>query len=359
MPSVQHASSISSPRWFVYLISLIALCTLYSCGSNSDGNLFADAPSYSNNSLPVKHVVHISIDGLRQDAVVKWLDDLPGYKRLRAQGAFTHNARTTPTLGNTLPNHTSQLTGRVVAGPNGHAWDTNRYPDESVTLHSNKGSYVASVFDVVNDAGLKSLLFTSKSKFAVFQNSYTDKIDAYVYQSNTRKLTDRFVDSLRTGTYSYAFLHFRNTDTNGHRFGWRIWSWHPYAWAVRKSDQRISSILKAIDEDPVLRGTTAVIVTADHGGHGHAHGPDHVLDYTVPFYVWGPGIPSADLYDLAAHDRTDPGEEQIPDGADNQPIRNGDAANLSLLLLGLDSVPGSTLGADVPLVHLGEEGTSP
>nr|MBX2819748.1 hypothetical protein [Rhodothermaceae bacterium] len=59
----------------------------------------------------------------------------------------------------------------------------------------------------------------------------------------------------------------------------------------------------------------------------------------------------ADLYDLAAHSRTDPGEDQIPDGVDNQPIRNGDAANLALSLLGLDAVPGSTLGADVPLLQ--------
>ena len=344
-------------RYFPWLLALFLSLLLGACGSSSNENLFADAPSYSNSNLPVKHVVHISIDGLRPDAVSKWIDDLPGYKRLRLQGAFTHNARTTPTFGNTLPNHTSQLTGRVVAGPDGHGWDTNRYPDESVTIHSNKGSYIASVFDVASDAGLKTALFTSKPKFAVFKNSYPEKIDTYLYQSNTRKLTDRFVDSLRTGTYAYAFLHFRNTDSNGHRFGWRVWSWHPYAWAVRKSDQRISSILKAIDEDPVLRGTTAVIVTADHGGHGHAHGPKHVLDYTIPFYVWGPGIPSTDLYDLAAHDRTDPGQEQIPYGVDNQPIRNGDAANLALSLLGLDSVPGSTLGDDVPLLNLGKDST--
>lgn len=338
-------------RYTIYLIVSTFLLSITGCGSSTD-DIFADAPSYSSHDVPVRHVVHISIDGLRPDAVARWLDDLPGYNRLRSQGAFTHNARTTPTMGNTLPNHTSQLTGRVVAGPNGHGWDTNRYPDPTVTIHSKKGAYIASVFDAVSDAGLQSVLFASKEKFAVFENSYKGKIDAYVYEKNTRKLTDQFIDSLRTGNYSYSFLHFRNTDTSGHKFGWRIWSWHPYAWAVRKSDQRISSILKAIDDDPVLRGTTAVIVTADHGGHGHNHGPDHPLDYTIPFYVWGPGIPQADLYNLA-ETRVDPGEEQIPDGTERQPIRNGDAANLALALLGLDPVPGSTIGAEVPLIALG------
>ena len=322
------------------------------CGSSSKDDLFADAPSYSNANLPVKHVVHISIDGLRQDAITRWIEDLPGYNRLRSQGAFTDNARTDPTLGNTLPNHTSQLTGRLVAGQHGHGWDTNRYPDSTVTIHSNRGMYIASVFDAVSDEGLKTALFTSKPKFAVFQNSYREKINAYVYDSNTRKLTERFVDSLRTGTYTYAFFHFRNTDTSGHRFGWRIWSWHPYAWAIRKSDRSISNILAAIDSDPVLRGTTAVIVTADHGGHGHSHGPDHPLDYTIPFYVWGAGIPSANLYALTQGARTDPEGEQIPGEADKQPIRNVDAANLAMYLLGLDAVAGSTQGADVPLLRL-------
>lgn len=330
---------------------LTTLLLLGACGSSSD-DLFLDAPSYTDNNLPVRHVVHISVDGLRQDAIERWIDHLPGYNRLRSQGAFTHNARTDPTMGNTLPNHTSQLTGRSVADSSGHGWDTNRYPDPTVTIHSNKGAYVSSIFDVASDAGLKTALFTGKPKFAVFENSYTGKIDTYVYKKNTRKLTDRFVDSLRTGTYAYAFFHFRNTDTSGHRFGWRIWSWHPYAWAVRKSDRSISSILKAIDEDPVLRGTTAVIVTADHGGHGHSHGPDHPLDYTIPFYVWGPGIPQADLYDLAVEARVDPGEAQVPDGTDRQPIRNGDAANLALTLLGLEPVPGSTLGSGVPMLSL-------
>ena len=334
-----------------FLFSVTVALILGSCHSSLSGDYFDNAPSYSADLLPAKYVVHISVDGLRQDAVVKWLDDLPGYKRLRTQGAFTDNARTTPSRANTLPNHTSQLTGRIVAGPRGHGWDTNRYADPSVTIHSNRGSYVTSVFDVVDGAGLKNALFASKSKFSVFENSYKDKIDIYRYHSNTSKLTDQFVDSLRTGTYAYLFLHLRNPDTAGHRFGWRLWSWHPYARAVRKSDRSISQILSAIDRDPVLRGNTAVIVTADHGGHGHTHGADNALDFTVPFYVWGPGIPAADLYVLTAGTRSDPGISQVADSAAAQPIRNGDAANLALFLIDLPPISGSTLGAERPLLQ--------
>ena len=339
-------------RYTLTFFILTGTLLLGSCHTNSTEILFADTPSYSSSDNPVKHVVHISVDGLRPDAVTRWIDDLHAFKRLRLEGAFTDNARTSPTRGNTLPNHTSQLTGRVVAGPNGHGWATNRYQDPNLTIHSNRGSYVASIFDVLNEAGLKSALFASKSKFAVFHHSYVDKIDAYMYESSTSKLAERMVDSLTTRSFAYLFLHIRDPDTSGHRFGWRLWSWHPYAWAVRKSDRQITSILRAIDNDPALGGTTAIIVTADHGGHGHSHGPEDRRDYTVPFYVWGPGIPSANLYDLAAHSRADPGEAQIADGAEPQPIRNGDAANLALYLLGLNSIPGSTLGGETPLLRL-------
>lgn len=331
-------------RSILLLSALAAALVFGGCRLEAPLNLFAEAPSYSVSGDSVEHVVHISVDGLRPDAVTRWLADLPTYRRLRAQGAFTNNARTAPTRGNTLPNHASQLTGRIVAGPAGHGWRTNRDPDPTVTLHSNRGDSVASVFNVVSEAGMKTALFTSKAKFDVFGRSYEEAIDTYVYDKDTGDLTEQFIDSLRTDAYAYAFLHLRNPDTAGHRFGWRLWRWHPYARAVRKTDRLIGRVLAAIDADPELRGTTAVIVTADHGGHGHAHGPDDPRDYTVPFYLWGPSIPAADLYELVGDARTDPGEEQIPADAAEQPIRNGDAANLALALLGLEPVPGSTLG---------------
>ncbi len=332
-------------RPFTLLFALAAIVS--GCGSSAD--IGAPALLANSDGGSIEHVVHISVDGLRPDAVTRFLDDLPAFERLRRQGAFTDNARTTPTRGNTLPNHASQMTGRVVAGDEGHGWGTNRYPDPTLTLHEHKGDYVSSVFDVVHASGRRAALFASKSKFAVFENSYGDVLDTYVYDRQTDRLTDHLVDSLRADAFDYALLHLRDPDTAGHRFGWRLWSWHPYMRSVRKVDRQIGRILAAIEADPDLRGTTAVIVTADHGGHGHDHGADDPRDYTIPFYVWGPGIAPGDLYELAEGVRTDPGAAQVQADADEQPIRNGDAANLALSLLGLETIDRSTLGADVPL----------
>ena len=313
----------------------------------------------------IEYVVHISVDGLRADAVTALgASNAPNFFRLRCEGAFTDNARTDADFTNTLPNHTSMLTGRGVNGASGHNYTANGLPAPTTTLHTTKGSYVASVFDVAHDHGLSTGLYASKDKFIIYEQSYDavsgaidttgadngrDKIDSWVYDSDTTALVTRYLADMASAPYNYSLLHLRDPDSAGHGSTWDLTPGGAYLDAVVAVDELLGDVLGQIESDPRLDGRTAVILTSDHGGrlgtHGHSPGSD-TENYTIPFYVWGAGIAAgADLYTLNLFSRADPGNTQPTYAAAGQPIRNADSGNLALDLLGLGPIPGSTVNA--------------
>ncbi len=322
----------------------------------------------------VNHVIHISVDGLRGDFLETRVNNspllYPNFKRFVDEGATTYNARTDYTHTNTIPNHTSMLTGRPVSQPAGlpdtthHGYTLNSNPSSTATLH-NAGnpnlSYVDSVFGVAHDNGLSTALYASKSKFIIYEQSYNatagaldttgvdngrDKIDTYVQKSTASVASNLQADYLAdmpTSEYNYTFLHYRDPDSFGHGAGWGSTFWDT---AVQQVDGYLGEIFDLVETDAGLLNDTVIIVTSDHGGlnFGHstpASAPEH---YTVPVLIWGPGVASGiDLYSLNPTSRLNPGTGRPTYTDANQPIRNGDTGNLALGLLGLGPVPGSLI----------------
>lgn len=307
------------------------------------------------------YVIHISVDALRPDAITTLGPvNLPNFYRMRTQGAFTDNARSDYDYTLTLPNHTSELTGRGVVGASGHEWNTNVDPLPGQTLASNKGSYVASAFDVAHDNGLRTGAFPSKSKFSLFDTSWnaangaldstgadngTDKIDTYLYLDDTAALMNALVTNMTAQPFNYAFIHLRDPDTIGETLGFNVTVGSAYCNTVKAMDGRLGALFSLVDTNAQLHGRTAIILVADHGGYDYTHADASRREaYTVPFYVWGPGVlAGADLYALNPARRLNPGTGRPLYSAPVQPIRNGEAANVALSLLGLGPVPGATL----------------
>ena len=107
-------------------------------------------------------------------------------------------------------------------------------------------------------------------------------------------------------------------------------------------DTLLGELLSVI-QNGQLANRTALIVTSDHGGVDYSHlDPSVEFSYRIPFYVLAPGVAPGDLYALLEQ-RVAPGSENPEYDAADQPIRNGDAGNLALDLLGLEPIPDSVM----------------
>lgn len=312
-----------------------------------------------------QYVIFISSDGMRPDAVdALGTAKAPNLHRMRAEGATTNNARTDDTYTITLPNHTAMVTSRGVVGDEGHNWISNTDPQLGQNLHRNKKAYVASMFDVAHDHGLTTALYSSKSKFSLYDDSYSDrwgapdttgedngkdKIDTWFTNDQTIIVAGALTKQLRKNPANLTMLHLRDPDTAGHTYGWELEGDTPYLEAIQRVDAIIGLLFDTIEESETLRGNTWIIVSADHGGltktkgHGEAKESDN---FTIPFYTWGPGVPAkGDLYKMNSISRVDPAKRNPAYKEAAQPVRNGDAGNLALSLLKLPAIPGSTINA--------------
>lgn len=200
--------------------------------------------------------------------------------------------------------------------------------------YGNAGTYISSAFDVAHDQGLRTAMFASKNKFALYPDSYPDKIDASSINTSTPDLVAGYISAMTASPFHYSFLHFHDTDSAGHGYGWNTTdSSSQYMTAVRAVDGYLGTLLDMIDTDERFDGRTAIVLTADHGGQTGGH------DHSV----------ATDPDDFNAATRANPLLARPGYDQPSQPIRNGDAANLALRLLGLGAVPGSTIGAEQDL----------
>ena len=304
----------------------------------------------------VDQVVLVSVDGLNPDAIRQLgRAGAPTFHRLVDEGASTLNARTVHESTQTLPNHTSMVSGRPITDTGGHRVTFNE--DDGSTVHARAGFYVASVFDLVHDNGGNTALYAGKGKLDFLDRSWNgvngavdrigandgrDKIDVYARATAT-EMTDALIASLRSDPRDLSMIHYRGPDGVGHAQGYMS---QAYLDEVSRTDRLIGQLLDAVEGSRWLARSTVVLVTSDHGGLGTSHADATLaVNYTVPFFAWGTGVArGVDLYALN-RDRADPGTSRPPYTAVPQPIRNAEAANLVTELLGLGPGPGSRINS--------------
>ena len=291
-----------------------------------------------------RDVLAISVDGLN---TVPWTGSRSdsAFGRLLGEGAATLNARTEVEQTITLPNHAGMFTGRPDRsdlGGHGVTWN-EEVP--GLTVPGPDGEGVASVFDVVHDAGGTTALFAGKDKFATFDRTWPEAIDEFevdrtpMHWSAKRSRTSppssggsrsctwrcRMSPAMRRGGCR------RRTSTRSPR---------PTGCSASCSTRR---------RTPRLSKRLVIVLTSDHGGlPGEKATTTRATWRTTGSRSWsGAGDPARRPLRLNP-DYADPGTGR-PAYDGPQPVRNGDLANLVTELLDLGPVPGSELDADQDL----------
>jgi predicted AlkP superfamily pyrophosphatase or phosphodiesterase len=230
------------------------------------------------------HVIVVSIDGLRPDAITKYKPAT--IQRLMREGRYSLTAQTIP-MSLTLPSHTSMLTG-VGADVHGITWNSDRTKEKGYVA-------VPTIFGLAHESGFSTAAFFSKTKFNELDVPGTldfarlphSGINSLYSQDRTTGYVGAY---LKHANPNLVFVHLMEPDFIGHQFGWMG---RMYGMAVREADLGVATLIKEADAR-FGRGRYTLILTADHGGHGKSHGTADPRDMTIPWIVWGAGVQHGD-----------------------------------------------------------------
>ena len=256
-----------------------------------------------------EHVILISIDGLRPDAIAQF--GASTLQRLIAEGSHTLSAQTV-LPSKTLPSHTSMLTGEP---PERHGvlWNT-AFEDRPGTLE------IPTVFGLARSSGYHTAAFFSKAKFSHLQKpgtlDYSQAPGGWFGKWRADRTARDVETYLQKSRPNLLFVHLPDPDLAGHSDGWMSAG---YGRAVQRADAAVARIIKAAN-DAFGTGGFTLIVTADHGGQEKDHGSDNTLDTHIPWIAWGRAVHPGVLTDAT--------------------VRTIDTASTVLFLLGVDSPSG-------------------
>lgn len=228
----------------------------------------------------VEHVVLISIDGLRPDLALR--ANMPTLRAMLREGSYSFWAKTTE-VSVTLPSHTSMVTG-VTPRRHGVTWNGDLPPGQK------RYPKYPTVMELASQCGYVTAMVAGKSKFAALEKpgtlSYSFVPDRDPGVVGADVVVARVEEIVAAHKPDLLFVHLPDVDSAGHYHGWG--SPEQIA-ALEQMDRRLAQVLSSLDRAGI-RQSTAIILSADHGGAGDTHGPDDTRSRHIPWIIVGPGV---------------------------------------------------------------------
>jgi len=268
----------SSQSLKTLIVSVVLSVLLSSCTVTPSGNVESSTPT-------IKHIVLISIDGLRPDAINK--DNAKNLYQLSRGGLYYPKAKTIQ-RSVTLPSHISMLTGLGVA-------------QHKITQNESLPGYIAfpTILQLAKLQGKKTAAFYSKKKLTyLFPPDSIDyafgpgQNNIKYHQTNADQLATEFTRQWQKQGFHLTFVHIREPDMYGHKFRWM--SDEYLHQAVPLADQAIGKIVSSIRNSPQA-DSTLIIITSDHGGKDKSHWHGLQEELTIPWIAIHPGLPPETL----------------------------------------------------------------
>ena len=221
----------------------------------------------------IRHVLIISEDGLRADAVATLHLNGTTSCASAAATAITRSPSATPRRCRRTP-RCSRASQPKVHGLTWNTWRPN-------------GGYIKTptIFTRAMDAGLTTAFFTGKTKLRhIVPPGAVGIYERPGYYC--KKVAAEAAEYLATERPALAFVHFSDPDELGHAKGWMSSAQKN---AINHSDQCLGVIYEALERSGLI-DDTLLIVTADHGGHNRVHSGAKKIDREIPWIACGPGV---------------------------------------------------------------------
>src|SRR5258705_1949191 len=160
------------------------------------------------------HVIVLSIDGLRPDAIEKF--QATTLQRLIREGRYAPSAQTIA-LSATLPSHVSMLTGLSLE-QHGVTWNDDEVRERGYVT-------APTVFSLAHAAGFRTAAVFSKTKFhhlevpSTLDYSRTPR-GGFDAQFSVDRAVDYLADYLHKASPNLVFVHIMDPDQAGHALGW-------------------------------------------------------------------------------------------------------------------------------------------